>query len=522
MAAPKHDPKPVDHLSKLPTELLILIARFYLRSSEIYFSSIFRLTRTNSRLRQIIIATPDLWASFGISDAESESYDLVRLCIERSQSLPLDIQLYTFNTSQRGGLRDHFCDVLRPAAPRIRMLITYMTTYGGLNVVRGVLENLEMPMLEEVSLDYPSMFDDGPDRTIKIPGGGTNLRTLTLTGLVPINSNLSNLKSLTLGSTSGAWWQWSTSSISALVTKSTSLENLTFVGGECTFDVEDDSAGSVLLSPLLRHLGMRGRISANFATRFLLALHAPNLETVNVTTPSVCYETMVPADWEEVMDRLDEKYVEGNWTVENVRALVIDPEAGGYSSGHNRNFFRFLKNVFPYITSLDLDVAEIEVLRICKEENDVFDVEWGHLNKLILRGNPSPRALKRLLDFVRSRNGTGPVDFEGESEEEGGDEYDEADYDDEETEEDETDEEDEDEGSESKSEDGGEGGNEGASNEEKHEASGVVGAGVDEDAGSSWLMPIETVVIKGREITDAASGELLRLLREEVQVVEIA
>lgn len=166
MPAPKHDPKPVDYLSKLPTELLILIAQFYLRSSVDYFPFIFHLTRINSRLRQVIIATPDLWTSFVISDAES-SHDLVRLCIERSQSLPLEIQLYIFKSSQRRGLCDHLCDVLRSAAPRIRVLITYMTTYGGLNVVRGILEKLEMPMLEEVDLDYDSMFHDGPNRTIR-------------------------------------------------------------------------------------------------------------------------------------------------------------------------------------------------------------------------------------------------------------------------------------------------------------------------------------------------------------------
>lgn len=321
---------------------------------------------------------------------------------------------------------------------------------------------------------------------------------------------------------------WSTSAISALITKSTSLENLTFVGGEPTFDVEDDSEEEfVLPCPSLRYLEMKGGTAADFVTRFLLALHAPNLETVHVTAPSVCYETMsrLPVDWEEVMDQLDEKYREGNLTIENVRSLVLDPEYDGYSPRHNGGFFRFLINAFPHITSLNLNVSEIEVLRICKEENDGFDMEWPHLNKLVLRGNPSPRALKRLLDFVRSRNGTGPADYEEESEEEDGDEYDEDDYDDEETGEDETDDEDdenEDKDSDSEGEDDGEGENEGASSEGKNEASGVVGAGVDEDAESSWCMPIETVVIKGRKIVDAASSELLRLLREEVQVVQTA
>lgn len=520
MPAPKYAPKPADYLSKLPTELLILIARFYLHSSEDPFPPIFRLTHVNSRLRLVIIGAPNLWTSFGISEAES-SHDLARLCIERSQSIPLEVQLDTFTSSQRHGLYDRFCDVLQPAAPRIRVLISYMTEYSGPHIVRGVLERLDMPMLEEINLDYDGRFLGGPDLNIRIPGGGTNLRTLTLTGIVPINANVGNLKSLTLGS--GVYWQWSASSINTLVTKITSLENLTFVGDKSTFDVEDKSPEFVLLCPSLRYLGMKGRISAGFATSFLLALQAPNLETICVTTPSVCYENTLyfPVDWEEVMDQLDEKYVEGNLTLENIRSLVIDPEDEGYSPRHNGYFFHFLKNAFPYITSLDLDVAEIGVLDICKGEKAVFDVEWKHLSKLILRGNPSPRALKRLLDFVRSRNGTGPADYEDESEEEDGDEHDEDEYDDEETEEDETEEEEEDSGS--KGEDGREGGNSDASNEGKHEASGVAGAGVDEDAGSSWLMSIETVVIKGRrKIADSASGELLRLLGEEVQVVEIA
>ncbi|KAG8964994.1 hypothetical protein FRC05_003521 [Tulasnella sp. 425] len=518
LPAPKYSPKPADCLSKLPTELLIIIARLYLRSSAFYFPSISRITRVNSRLRQVFIATPDLWTSFAISEAES-SHDLVRLCIERSQSLPLKVQLDTFTSFQRRGLRGRFCDVLRPAAPRIRVLISYIRRDSGLHIVRGVFKGLDMPMLEEIDLDYDGILLDEPNPNIMIPSGGTNLRTLTLIGIVPTNANLSSLKSLTLGS--GLPWEWSASSINALVTKTTSLENLTFMGGKSTFDVEDESPEFVLLCPSLRYLGMKGMILASFATRFLLALHAPNLETIHVTTPSVRDELNDPVDWEEVMNQLDENHVEGNLTLENVRSLVIDPEDEGCSPWHNGDFFHFLKNAFPYITSLDLDVAEIGVLGICKQEKAVFDVEWKHLNKLILRGNPSPRALERLLNFIRSRNGTGPANYNDESEEEDSDEYDEDDYSDEKTEEDGTEKE-KGEDSDSKGEDGGEGGNEGASDEGKHEASGVVGAGVDEDVGSWSLMRIETVVIEGRKLVDAASGKLLRLLGEEVQVVEVA
>ncbi|KAG8931782.1 hypothetical protein FRC01_000811 [Tulasnella sp. 417] len=285
---PKVGPNAINPLSKLPAELLLII-RFYLPSPEgRYFSAISCLTRINTRLRQIVIGTADLWTPFGISGAE-HFFNHARLCIQRSGTLPLTIQLDIHTSRQNSDLGDRFCDVLHPIVSRIRVLNAYITTYAGLNIVRSVLGSLEMSTLEEMDLDYDGVFHGGPNWAITTPGGGTTLKTFTLTGLYPIDSNLSNLRSLTLGS--GASWEWSIALIHTLVVGSHSLETLVFIGGGSTFDVEDDVMESSLPCPPLLSLGMEDGISARFATMVLLALDAPNLESVQVTTPTDTYET---------------------------------------------------------------------------------------------------------------------------------------------------------------------------------------------------------------------------------------
>ncbi|KIO24284.1 hypothetical protein M407DRAFT_26299 [Tulasnella calospora MUT 4182] len=474
----------------------------------------------DSRLRQIVVGTPDLWASFGISEAEM-SFDHTRLCIQRSNTLPLKVQLYTYTLKQRSDLGQRFYDVLHPIASRIRILITYMTTYNGLKIVRSVLERLEMPTLEEIDLDYDSMFHGGPNRAIMIPGGGMTLRTLTLTGLFPIESNLSNLKSLTLGS--AASWEWSIARIYTLVIASPALENLTFIGGESTFDVEYEYEVTelTLICPSLRSLAMKGGISANFTTIIFLALDAPNLETIHVTTPSISYETSlgVPVHWDQVIDHFEKRGAEG--AIGRVRSLIIDPEDEGYSPRQNRAFFRFLMASLPWITSLELHRSEIGVLSICNEENDVYEKGLELLTTLTISGGPSPHALKRVLHFVCVRNGSSRGDL-GEEVEEGGEVYseDEDDSGDETDDYDDETEEDDDESENSASEvgDGAADGDEGVNNN-THESSEAAGGGsdVDGDEVYSDLTPIETLVIKGWTIGDAVGDGIIRSLKDEVQ-----
>ncbi|KAG8923159.1 hypothetical protein FRC00_006554 [Tulasnella sp. 408] len=517
--------RPVDSFNKLPTELLLLIARFCLQSPKNgYFRVLFRLTQVNSRLRNILVGTPSLWVSFVISDAD-KSFNLAQLCIERSKSLPLQIQVSTYMLRQQEDLGDRFREVLHPIAPRIRVLTTYMTTYSELNIVRQVLEKLNMPLLEEINLDYDSMFHDGPDRTIRIPGVGANLRTLTTTGLFPASSNIKNLKSLTIRS--AAFWRWSTTFICALVTESQALENLTFSGGESTFEVVDRLVPFALSCPSLRSLTMEGGIAANFTTRFLLALHAPNLESVRVTTPSLLsYEKSlgIPVYWDQVINQIEARGAKGTAVFENVQSLAIDPDDDGLSPRHNRGFFRFLMAAFPRITSLDLDRTELGVLNICNKENDLLEGAWRFLNKLIIRGNPSHHSLERMLGFVRVRNGTGHVGLEGV----GADGSSEKDFDEEGSSEDDYDEsegdetkEDEDEVSGNKVDDSATEMDEDANKQDIDESSGAAEGGSDANSAEGYLMPIETVVIKGRKTADAFEDELIRRFRAEVRNLSI-
>ncbi|KAG8912351.1 hypothetical protein FRC01_005142 [Tulasnella sp. 417] len=190
-----------------------------------------------------------------------------------------------------------------------------------------------------MDLYYDSVFHGDPNWAITIPGGGTTLRTLTLTGLYPIDSNLSNLKSLTLGKAES--WEWSIALINTLVMGSPSLETLIFIGGESTFDIEDDVTESILLCNSLLFLGMEGGISARFATTVLLALDAPNLESVQVTTPTDTYETSlgVPVHWKQVIAQAYERDAKGISTIGQVRSVVIGPEGDGHSPQQNRDFF---------------------------------------------------------------------------------------------------------------------------------------------------------------------------------------
>ncbi|KAG9031224.1 hypothetical protein FS837_003027 [Tulasnella sp. UAMH 9824] len=459
---------PVDPFSKLPTELLLLIARFCLQSpNNGYFRVLLRLTRINSRLRRIVVGTPGLWVSFGISDADT-SFNLAQLCIERSKSLPLNIQVSTYMPRQREDLGDRFREILHPIGPRIRVLTTYMTTYSGLNIVRQVIEKLEMPMLEEIDLDYDSMFHDGPDRTIRI--SGANLRTLTTIGLFPASSNIKNLKSLTIGS--AAFWRWSTTLICALVTESQALENLTFSGGESTFEVGDRLVPFALSCPSLRSLTMEGGIAANFTTRFLLALHAPNLETVRVTTPSLLsYEKSlgIPVHWEQAINQIEERDAEEAAAFENVQSLAIDPDDDGLSPRHNRGFFCFLMAAFPRINSLDLYHTAIGLLNICNEENDLLEGAWRFLNKLTVRGNLSHHSLKH-------ENSGSEVDNAAAKE---------ANH---------------------------------ADKEDLDEPSGAAEGGSDAESAEVYWKPIETVVIKGRKTADTFGHELIQRLAAEVNL----
>ncbi|KIO24281.1 hypothetical protein M407DRAFT_26296 [Tulasnella calospora MUT 4182] len=513
---------PANPLNKLPTELLVLIARFYFSSSDCdddnYFPVVvLPLTHVNRRLRQIIVGVSDLWASFGISDAEG-SFRLARLCIERSNLHPFKIRLCIFmlENDNDKDLRDRFYDVLNPVASRIRVLNVYMTEQRELNIGKSVLARLKMPTLEELGLHYDGICNIGP-----IPGieGGGNLQALTLKGLFPTDSALSNLKSLTLVSV--AYWTWSPSLISTFVMGSPSLESLTLEGADTSSEVGNPGKPFVISCPSLLSLAMTFDISSDFTSTFLLGVHAPNLRAVHVTTPSspgYGRSSRSQVDWMRVIARIEEGSAKGTLMFEKVRSLTVDLGVCDGGPQRNRGFFRFLRVVFPWITSLELHQTHIEVLSLCAEEKKLLQGSWGLLTKLTINGDLSYFTLGYLLAFIHVRNGKG-LNYWEEDEEKGREDagHEEHDHHTESG----SDEAEEDQEEETEGGSGGDGGYGGAQIEGRHEANEAIRAWVDEDQGDVAFMPIETVVIRSRRTSETVMNTDVSRLREKVKSVQV-
>ncbi|KAG8889664.1 hypothetical protein FRC00_014452, partial [Tulasnella sp. 408] len=122
--------------------------------------------------------------------------------------------------------------------------------------------------------------------------------------------------------------------------------------------------------------GADGGITFSFTTRFLLALHAPSLETVHITTPLLGVDERAAGasfGWEQIVELMEERFLTRKDTFGQVHSLVLDPDWSGTSPRRNWGFFRFLMAAFPCITSLDLDQKDIEVLSLCNGKNDLLD-----------------------------------------------------------------------------------------------------------------------------------------------------
>lgn len=517
---PKLASKPVDLLTRLPAELLIDIARFYqllIGDHDEDLLAIFPLTWVNSRLRQIVVGTPELWTSLRITEDES-TFQVARLCIERSAVYPLDVRLHTFARGVGSDHIDRCYDVLHPVASRIRVFRIYMMEgMTFLNAGKSVLARLEMPALEEIGLHHDGMFGAFP--RIGIPGGGANIHTLTLRGLFPIHSNLSSLKSLTLISP----WKgnWTPTLISTLMTESPSLENLTFMGAEAPFGVKGSLASSVLSSPSLRHLATDGGITFSFTARLLLALHAPSLETVHITTPLLGSNERIagaPFGWEAIFELMEERFLTRKDTFGQVHSLVLHPDWSGTNPRRNWGFFRLLMAAFPRITSLDLDEKDIEVLSLCNGKNDLLEAGWTFVNQLTIRGNASQFVLDHLFAFFRVRNGNGRNKVKGGSVDEvrgeGGDDDEDAETKEVQHEE-----------SQSHGEDAASRRKRGHDGEEEVTEMGgkqrATEAGVDEDETDLGFMPIETVILRSRGTAEAAIDEFIMRLRERVRSMQV-
>ncbi|KAG8961189.1 hypothetical protein FRC00_012980 [Tulasnella sp. 408] len=393
-------------LGKLPLEILMTIARFYtlLCKSNRRKPAVLPLTRVSRKVRQIVVGTPDLWASFAIFDTE-KSFHFARLCIERSGSYPLDVELCTYLSGDGSDLGDRCYDLLHPVASRIRNFKIPMASKDGLDVGKGILASLEMPTLEQLGLHYDSFRRAEPISSISMPGGGANIQRLTLGGLHPIDSNLNNLKSLTL--TSSLYCKWPPAIISTFITESPSLESFTFIGDESGFEVKGGLMSSFISSTSLRYLSLKGEIAFELTSSLLLALHAPNLEKVHVAEPSLRINAV---GWVEVADQMEERFLRRKDTFEKVHSLVLDPwpddddDDDDPEPRDDMHFFRFLMVAFPNITSLDLDQKDVRVLSICNGKHGSLPPGWAFIDRLTIHDNPAHHALKRVLDFAHFRN----------------------------------------------------------------------------------------------------------------------
>ncbi|KAG9010759.1 hypothetical protein FRB90_007658 [Tulasnella sp. 427] len=382
------------------------MAELCLESHDGFFIGILPLSQVNLRLRHITLDTPHLWTAFGIAEEPITQYH-AQLCIERSRCLPLSVRVNALGSSDSAKLCLSLDDILQPVAARVRSLDTCLDTYQDLSVVKEVLMKLSLPLLEDINLDYDSVFFDGPDRTITLADGGASLRTLGLTGVLLLNPNLQSLKSLTLGN--GACWRWRESAISGLVALASSLETLTLVGMEGTFDTTKDLPKFNLQCPSLRRLSLLD-IASICIYRVLLSLHSPLLKYVHITTPSTDYEAKTGSQvhWKRATDYFKEVYGVATSPFNKVHSLVIDKSEDGFGARHQQGFFRFLMTTFPCIHSLGIDAEEIVALKI-SNGNDPDSPRfggWAFLQELTVNGLPSRSTFKRILEFARIRNGT--------------------------------------------------------------------------------------------------------------------
>ncbi|KAG8990409.1 hypothetical protein FRB90_001766 [Tulasnella sp. 427] len=394
-AVPAH----VDGFSKLPAELLITIAESCLGDSDGYFTGILFFSQVNKRLRRVILDTSHLWTAFGIGQGKI-THHYAQLCIERSKSLPLKVSLSTFGCSDLPRLRYSVCEVLQPVTERIRSLETYLSAYRELQVVKEILKILNLPNLEEIDLDYDTMFFDGPDRTITLADGGAMLRTLSLTGVLITNPNLRSLKSLTLGG--GTRPLWNGSNISQLIEASVSLETLTFIGTEMTFDTMEASPEFDLSCSSLLRLSMLG-VAPNFIYRLLFTLQAPVLEWVHVETPPIEH-VGAEVDWMEAIGQFEDIYGAATSPFSKVRSLTINPSYDGACAQDNEGFFCFLMTAFPDIYSLQLNAAEIDALDFSNGDG-VWLGDWVLLREVTVTGVSVRSTFMRVMSFAQVRNG---------------------------------------------------------------------------------------------------------------------
>ncbi|KAG8909426.1 hypothetical protein FRC00_010138, partial [Tulasnella sp. 408] len=264
----------------LPPELCLCIARMSLEESGHEIRDVVRVSNINSRMRNAVVNTPDLWRKFTLSGPTS-SHRLGRLCVGRSGNHNLDLIISLLQPMVQKKRVNSFSESFKLAAPTITRLSVRIRHPSSLNTVSSLLSHVQLPKLEDIDVDYDNEVHEGLDRYILLPSHSADLRSISLTGVQtqPYGEfNLKNLTSLYLGA--GNNWKWMIMSMGTFLPDATSLQELHIVGDRGMFhtflDDEWNDAYPLTL-PALRYARF-ANTAPGFLCSFLRELNAPLLE----------------------------------------------------------------------------------------------------------------------------------------------------------------------------------------------------------------------------------------------------
>ncbi|KAG8922489.1 Carnitine O-acetyltransferase mitochondrial, partial [Tulasnella sp. 417] len=381
---------PVARFDDLPPELCLFIARLSTAQSDHRIQDTVRISNINSRTRNIVINTPDLWRKFSLAGSAS-SHGLGRHCVHRAGNQPMDLVISLPKPMEQDKIVYGFLNCFKLAAPRIARLDALIGHPSSLDIVKALLSQVELPTLKDITVKYVYEDHEGFDRWILLPSCGANLRTISLIGIQtqPFSQlDLENLTSLYLGA--GKHWRWMGMSLATFLPAAKSVQDLYFAGEEGMFHTslnEDDwdLADSPLTLPALRRVHFVDT-APSFMTSFLHQVNAPLLEEVDMTAP---LHGKVNEEGREVF---------ADW-IAAVRSIRHDPARAlpahtlklhegdvEYDPREMFTFALFLMVAFPNITSLEIEGDFYSILHICgtlaDRQSQGTPKVWSSIEKL--------------------------------------------------------------------------------------------------------------------------------------------
>ncbi|KIO21981.1 hypothetical protein M407DRAFT_28467 [Tulasnella calospora MUT 4182] len=380
---------PAANFDALPPELCLLIARISAAKSDHKTQDIIRVSSINSRTRNMVVNTPDLWRKFTLSGSTS-SHRLGRLCILRSGNQTLDLLIFLPQSMAQEKRVYSFLKCFNLAAPRIARLSIRISHPSSLNIVNSLLSRVELPTLKDFDADYNNEAHEGLDRCVSLPSRGANLRSISLTGVQtqPFGQfDLKNLTSLYLGA--GQHWKWMSMSIASFLPAATSLQELHFVGERGMFHtyLDDDELDydSPFTLPALRSVGF-GNTAPGFISSFLRQVNAPLLEEVDMTAPP---RRTYNEEGEEVFTgwlAAVQLILHNPALALPAHTLKLRERDVEYDPRNMFMFALFLVVIFPNVSSLEIEGEFLSILPICgtlaDRQSQRMPQVWRSIEKL--------------------------------------------------------------------------------------------------------------------------------------------